>query len=190
MKSAVPAALLVIDAQQSFTRRPYWSDQDAPRFIERLQALIDRCEAQRLPLLQVFHVEEDEGAGNPFSRRSGLVQTLPGLRIQPTEVFTKSVHSAMFASNSEGQSVDYWLRKHGIGRVIVAGIRTEQCCETTARHASDLGYAVSFVVDATLTFAMVAESGRAYAPQEIMDRTELVLAGRFAEIRRVETLQL
>jgi nicotinamidase-related amidase len=188
--SAVPAALLVVDVQQSFTKRPYWSEQDVPAFLERLQTLLDRAEAQRLPVLQVFHVEEDDSAGNPFSRRSGWVQTLSGLRIRPTEVFTKSVHSAMFASNSEGQSVDYWLRKHGIGRVIVSGIRTEQCCETTTRHASDLGYAVSFVTDATLTFTMVAESGRVWSPQEIRERTELVLAGRFAEVRQVETVKL
>ncbi|HKU12973.1 MAG TPA: isochorismatase family protein [Steroidobacteraceae bacterium] len=184
------SALIVVDVQQSFQQRPYWAETDAPRFVERLQALIDRCVAQRIPVLQVFHIEEHEGAGNPFSRRSGCVKTLPGLRIEPTEVFNKSVHSAMFASNAEGQSLDYWLRKHGVGRVIVSGIRTEQCCETTTRHASDLGYQVSYVMDATLTFKMVAESGRVYTPQDIMERTELVLAGRFAEVERVATLQL
>jgi nicotinamidase-related amidase len=184
------SALIVVDAQQSFLKRPYWSEADAPRFMERLQALIDRCAAQRIPVLQVFHVEEHEGPTNPFSRRSGHVKALDGLRIAPTEVFTKSVHSAMFASNADGQSLDYWLRKHGIGRLIVCGIRTEQCCETTTRHASDLGYTVSYVMDATLTFEMVTESGRIYTPQDIMERTELVLAGRFAEVKRVETLQL
>ncbi len=184
------SALLVIDAQQSFLKRPYWSQTDAPRFIERLQMLIDRCVAQRVPVLQVFHVEEEEGATNPFSRHSGYVKTLPGLRIEPTEVFTKSVHSAMFGANADGQGMDYWLRKHGIEHLIISGIRTEQCCETTTRHASDMGYKVSYVMDATLTFKMVAESGRIYTPQDIMERTELVLAGRFAEVKRVESLQL
>jgi nicotinamidase-related amidase len=184
------SALIVVDVQQSFPRRPYWSDADAPRFIERLQALIDRCTAQNVPVLQVFHVEEDEGPENPFSRRSGYVKTLAGLRIEPAEVFSKSVHSAMFAATADGQSMDYWLRKRGIGHLIVSGIRTEQCCETTTRHASDMGYKVSYVMDATLTFQMVTESGRIYTPQDIKERTELVLAGRFAEIKRVETLQL
>jgi nicotinamidase-related amidase len=184
------SALIVVDAQQSFLKRPYWSETDAPRFIERLQALIDRCTAQHIPVLQVFHVEEDDGPSNPFSRRSGYVKTLPGLRIEPAEVFSKSVHSAMFSANADGQSMDYWLRKRGIEHLIVAGIRTEQCCETTTRHASDMGYKVSYVMDATLTFKMVTESGRIYTPQDIMERTELVLAGRFAEVKRVETLQL
>jgi DNA-binding CsgD family transcriptional regulator len=33
----------------------------------------------------------------------------------------------------------------------VCGIRTEQCCETTARVAFDLGYHVTFVTEATAT---------------------------------------
>ena len=137
------SALIVVDAQQSFRHRPYWSGTDATRFVERLQALIDRCKAQGVPVLQVFHVEEDDGPSNPFSRRSGHVRTMEGLRIEPTEVFSKSVHSAMFASTADGQSMDYWLRKRGIERLIVSGIRTEQCCETTTRHASDMGYKVA-----------------------------------------------
>ncbi|WP_240315097.1 isochorismatase family protein [Chromobacterium haemolyticum] len=32
-----------------------------------------------------------------------------------------------------------WLIRHGIQRLIVSGIRTEQCCETTTPGASDLG---------------------------------------------------
>jgi nicotinamidase-related amidase len=96
----------------------------------------------------------------------------------------------MFAANADGQGMDYWLRKHGIEHLIVSGIRTEQCCETTTRHASDMGYKVSYVMDATLTFKMVTESGRTYTPQDIMERTELVLAGRFADVKRVGSLQL
>ena len=65
------SALIVVDVQQSFVKRPYWSETDSPRFLERLQMLIDRCTAQNIPVLQVFHVEEDEGPSNPFSRRSG-----------------------------------------------------------------------------------------------------------------------
>ncbi|MGH8178229.1 MAG: cysteine hydrolase family protein [Steroidobacter sp.] len=183
------SALIVIDAQKSFTKRPYWSGKDVPHFIDRLQTLIDRCHSQGVPVLQVFHVEEEDGPENPFSRASGLVEALPELRVNPTAVFSKSVHSAMFASTGDGQSLDYWLRKHGVGRVIISGIRTEQCCETTTRHASDLGYAVSYAMDATLTFPMVSGSGRSYTPAEIMERTELVLAGRFAEVLRVEALQ-
>ncbi|GFE86348.1 cysteine hydrolase family protein [Steroidobacter agaridevorans] len=177
------SALLVIDVQQSFTRRPYWDEAELPGFIQNLQQLVHRTQQAGLPVLQVFHVDE-EGAENAFSHESGLIKTLPQLDIRPTEVFTKAVHSAMFATTRNGRSLDYWLRTHGIDRLIVTGIRTEQCCETTTRHASDLGYSVTYAVDATLTFPMVSGSGRTYTAAEIRDRTELVLQGRFAQVQR------
>lgn len=183
------SALIVIDVQQSFLHRPYWDAGELPAFLRRVQGLIDRAKAAGMPVLQVFHVE-NESAANPFSFASGFVKALPELRIEPTEVFHKSVHSAMFASNSEGQSVDYWLRKHGIDRLIVTGIRTEQCCETTTRHASDLGYKVTFALDATLTFPMVSESGRPFSAEDIRERTALVLGGRFADVLEAESVPL
>ena len=184
------SALLVVDVQKSFTARPYWSEEDVPAFMSQLQQLVDRCRKAGVPALQVFHVDEPNEPSNPFSRRSGLVETLPQLSIEPAEVFYKSVHSAMFASTADGQTMDHWLRRRGIGRIIVTGIRTEQCCETTTRHASDLGYDVTYAIDATLTFKMVSGSGRTYTPAEIRDRTELVLAGRFAQVRSASAVAL
>jgi nicotinamidase-related amidase len=183
------SALLVVDVQQSFLHRPYWDPTESHAFLERLQGLIDRATAARVPVIQVFHVE-NENASNPFSFGSGFVKALPGLRIDPADVFHKSVHSAMFASNAEGQSLDYWLRTRGIERLVVTGIRTEQCCETTTRHASDLGYKVVYATDATLTFAMVSESGRRFSAADIRERTELVLAGRFANVMKAEAVSL
>jgi len=39
-----------------------------------------------------------------------------------------------------------------VRRVTITGIQMEQCCETTTRVAADLGYAVDFVTEATMTF--------------------------------------
>ncbi|HEY0686045.1 MAG TPA: isochorismatase family protein [Steroidobacter sp.] len=181
------SALLVIDVQQSFTRRSYWDDSELPVFLHSVQQLVNRAHNAGVPVLQVFHVDE-EGPENAFSVESGLIKTLPQLDIQPTEVFTKAVHSAMFATTKNGRSLDYWLRNNGIQRLIVTGIRTEQCCETTTRHASDLGYSVTYAMDATLTFPMVSGSGRKFTAQEIRDRTELVLQDRFAQVQRSEAV--
>lgn len=181
-------ALIVVDAQQSFQRRSYWRDDDAGRFICRLQHLVDRFEARGLPVLQVFHEEEQEGPSGPFSRHSGHVKTLEPLRISPTEVFRKTVHSSLYGRAADGRTLETWLRENGIGHVVVTGIRTEQCCETTTRHASDAGFQVTCAMDATLTFPMVAKSGRIYSPEEIMERTELVLAGRFASVVNAEAV--
>jgi nicotinamidase-related amidase len=170
-------ALLVIDAQESFRHRPYFVEPDVPTFVDRLQALVDGAKAGGIPAVQIFHVEDS----GPFARSSGLVTTFSPLRIEPNAVFFKRRHSALV-----GSGLDVWLTSNGIRRLIVSGIRTEQCCETTTRHASDLGFVVDFVGEATLTFPMADERGRKWAAEEIRARTELVLAGRFARIATVE----
>ena len=170
-------ALIVIDAQESFRQRPYWSEVDAPTFFAKLQTLIDGAKAQGIAVVQIFHVE-DSGA---FSFASGHVKTITGLSIKPDALFHKRSHSALV-----GSGLDVWLVQHGIRRLIVSGIRSEQCCETTTRHASDIGYAVDYVTEATLTFAMTGRDGRGWTPGEIKARTELVLDERFARIATVE----
>jgi len=170
-------ALIVVDAQESFRQRPYWNEADAPAFIADLQRLIDGAKARGIPVVQVFHVEDD----GVFSLASGWVRTIEGLSIVPDAIFHKRSHSALV-----GSGLDVWLVQHGIRRLIVSGIRTEQCCETTTRHASDIGYAVDYVTDATLTFAMTGRDGRVWSPAEIKARTELVLDGRFARIASVD----
>jgi nicotinamidase-related amidase len=139
--------------------------------------LIDGARAQGISVVQIFHVEE-EGV---FSLSSGHVKTVTGLSITPDAVFHKRSHSALV-----GSGLDVWLIQNGIRRLIVSGIRTEQCCETTTRHASDIGYNVDYVTEATLTFAMTDRRGRVWSPQELKERTELVLEDRFARIVTVE----
>src|SRR5262249_53079784 len=116
-----------------------------------------------------------------FSVASGHVKALASLCMVPQAVFLKPRHSAFV-----GSALPVWLAEHGIQRLIVSGIRTEQCCETTTRHAADSGYAVDFVSEATLTFAMRDRNGRSWSADEIKRRTELVLDGRFARIVNVD----
>jgi nicotinamidase-related amidase len=171
------AALLVIDVQQSFEHRPYFTDRDLPAFREALTSLVDGCAARRCPIARILHVEP-EGA---FAPASGLVTPMTWLPPAHDVEIHKHVHNAFTDTG-----LDRWLRARKIERVIVSGIRTEQCCETTARVASDLGYEVDFVTEATLTFPMTPPStGRGFSAAEIKERTELVLAGRFARVTTV-----
>lgn len=166
-------ALIVVDAQESFRHRSYYVQDDVPAYLAAQQALIDGAVAADIPVVRIFHVEDS----GPFSEASGHVRTLEDLVLDPVVTFRKRRHSALV-----GSGLDSWLVENGIRRIIVSGIRTEQCCETTARHASDLGYDVDYVSEATLTFPMTASDGRQYSAAEIKARTELVLAGRFARI--------
>jgi len=176
--SAWPStALLVVDVQESLRHRPYWQNADVPAFIERQQALIDGAKARGLPIVQVLHVEER----GVFSLASGFVRTLSPLVIEPDVLFHKNRHSALV-----GTGLDVWLIQRGIRCVIVSGARTEQCCETTARHASDLGFDVDYVMEATLTFASTDRHGTVWSAQDIKARTGLVLEGEFARIVTVD----
>jgi nicotinamidase-related amidase len=175
-------ALIVIDVQESFRRRPYWRADELPVFLRNVQSLIDLSRTRGIPVAQVFHEELNDDTSDPFSRSSGLVRPMPELSLRADAVFHKHVHSAMFGKTADGVTLEDWLRRRGVDELLVTGIRTEQCCETTTRHASDLGFKVRYVTDATLTFPMRSSSGREFSPAEIRERTELVLDGRFARI--------
>lgn len=166
-------AVLVIDAQESFRQRQNWFETDYATYLRNQQALIDGARAKGHPVLRVLHVEP-EGI---FSLASGFVRPLAELQLTPDAEFLKTRHSALV-----GSGLDVWLTEHGIRRLIVSGIRTEQCCETTTRHASDLGWQVDYVTEATHTMALTDRTGRTWSVDELKARTAAVLDGRFARV--------
>jgi nicotinamidase-related amidase len=169
-------ALLVIDAQESFRQRANWNEVDSPTYLRNQQALIDGARAKGFRIVRILHAEP-EGI---FSLASGFVRPLAELRYEPDAEFIKTRHSALV-----GSGLDVWLTENGIRRLIVSGIRTEQCCETTTRHASDLGWQVDYVTEATHTFPITDAQGRVWSDADIKARTAAVLDGRFARIATI-----
>lgn len=179
MSEATPrrSALIVIDVQESFRQMPNWSDVDLPAFKAAVLDLERGAREAGVAVVHVFHV----GKAGPFKKESGFVRPLDWLPDGPDVVFEKHTHNAFTDTG-----LDLWLRRQQIDHLVITGIRTEQCCETTTRVASDIGYSVDYVTDATLTFPMIhAGSGREYSPAEIKAHTELVLQDRFARIASV-----
>ena len=173
--------LVVIDAQESFRHRPYFTEHDVPAYLAAQNALIAGARKAGLPIVRVFHVDGPADAANAFAVESGHVRPLEGLAAfeAALTVHTRR-HSALV-----GTGLDVWLTEQGLGRLIVSGVRTEQCCETTARHASDLGWTVDYVTDATLTWDMRQPDGSLLPAQDIKARTATVLDGRFATVTSV-----
>ena len=173
-------SLINIDTQQSFLQKDFWQEEDLPAFQEAILRLIAGCEAHHVPVVDIFHVADS----GPFSLASGFVTPLPFLRHQAAATFHKHVHNAFTDTG-----LDHWLRVRDINHLIICGIRTEQCCETTARVAADLGYRVTFVSEATLTFPMT-HNGITLDNATLRHRTETVLVDRFAAIKTVtQTLE-
>jgi nicotinamidase-related amidase len=187
-----PRALLVVDVQESFRQRPNWataSDPDVDVPVARLGA-----HARGRGDLVVWVLHAEPGTGTVFDPALGFVRPMAGLDPAPGEpVLTKTSHNAFTTT-----SLQQLLTLAGVREVVVCGIRTEQCCETTARVASDLGYAVTFVVDATATTPIEdpqAPPGRSQAEiladprtlpaAAVIERTVYALAGRFADVRTV-----
>jgi nicotinamidase-related amidase len=175
--------LIVIDAQESFRHRPYYTERDVPAYLAAQNALIAQAIKHAIPIVRIFHVDGDATPGNPFALESGHITPIAGLLpFDAAATFHKSRHSALV-----GTGLEVWLRQRNIGKLIISGIRTEQCCETTARHASDIGFTVDYVTDATLTFDMQHADGTPLLACDIKARTAAVLAGRFATISSAQT---
>jgi nicotinamidase-related amidase len=174
-------ALLVIDVQESFRQRESWNDVSNPDVAEDARRLADAARDAGDAVIWVLHAEP--GSDTPFDPASGFVRLVNGLEPRDGEpVLTKTSRNAFTTTNLQQR-----LTALGVRKVVICGIQTEQCCETTARLAADLGYDVDFVTDATATFP-IRLGDRVLGTDDIVERTEFALAGRFATIRTVEEL--
>jgi nicotinamidase-related amidase len=188
-------ALVVIDVQESFRQRPIWAASSNPEIAKSVLRLAEAFRAAGDLIVWVLHTEP--GTDTVFDPALGFVRLIEGLKPAPGEpVLYKTSHNAFTTTN-----LQQLLTRQGICEVAVCGIRTEQCVETTARVACDLGYQVTFVSDATATnpiehrdappgrpLAEILADPRTLPADEILARTEYALAGRFATIRTVEEL--
>ncbi|TDO43173.1 nicotinamidase-related amidase [Kribbella sp. VKM Ac-2527] len=186
-------ALIVIDVQESFRVRPNWQAVNHPDIADRVDRLVRASRARGDLVVWVLHTEP--GTGGAFDPVNGHVRLMDGLQpIEGEPVITKTSHNAFTTTN-----LQQLLTQYGVREVVISGIRTEQCCETTTRVASDLGYDVVFVSEATATtplphWTMPADASleqvmadpRTLSPDVIVERTEYVLAGRFATIRTLD----
>ena len=166
-------ALLVIDIQDSFKIDPArWASRNNPAFEENVTALIGAFREASLPIFFVLHNDSDPGfrPGDPEVRLMDFLD-----RRESDPLLTKNTRNA-FTSTDLQQRLD----AIGVRRLVVTGISTEQCCETTTRVAADLGYEVDFVTEATATFPIGS-----LTTEQIVERTEAVLNKRFARIATV-----
>lgn len=176
------SALLVVDAQDSFKVGPRWERRSNADFERNVAALVDGYRSAGLPVVFFLHTDGDEGFGtdSPHFKLMDFLSQRPG---EP--VLVKSTRNC-FTSTALGP---YLLGK-SVRRLAVTGIQMEQCCETTARVAADLGYAVDFVTEATMTFPVPNwdRPGEELGVEDIRERTEYVLRRRFARLTTVAGL--
>jgi nicotinamidase-related amidase len=190
---AMKRALLVIDVQESFHQHPLWQAISNPGIAEDVSRLVDTARAAGDPVIWILHTEP--GSDSVFDPASGLISFIDPLAPAAGEpVLTKTSINAFTTTG-----LQQLLVSQGIGELVICGIRTEQCCETTARVASDLGYQVTFVVDATATHPIrhrdapadisvpdLLSDPRTLPASAVIERTVYALAGRFATITTID----
>jgi nicotinamidase-related amidase len=188
-------ALIVIDVQESFRQQPVWPLTANPDIVDKVNRLVAHARAAGDRVIWVLHAEP--GSGGLFDPALGHVRLIEGLSPADGEpMITKRSHNAFTTTN-----LQQLLTREGIREVIICGIRTEQCCETTARVAYDLGYEVEFVTEATTTNPVAHRDApvnmsveelmadpRTLSAADVLVRTEYALAGRFATIRTVDEI--
>ncbi|KAL6192322.1 hypothetical protein ACLB2K_033413 [Fragaria x ananassa] len=145
------AVLLVIDMQNYFSIL-------AKPILQNLLTTIRLCRRASIPVIFARHCQKspsDYGMldewwngdlildGTPESQ---LMPELDDVRAHQDHVVDKNTYSAF-----RGTGLEEYLKERGIEEVIVTGVMTNLCCETTARDAFVRGFRVFFSTDATAT---------------------------------------
>lgn len=137
-------ALILIDVQRGFDDPAFWGRRNNPDAEANIAAL---ARAWRGPLVLVRHDSVTPGSPlAPGTTGNAFKPELDGLR--PDLVFAKTVNSAFHGE----ADLHAWLTNRGTTDIVLAGIQTNMCVETTARVGGNLGYRVVVPVDATFTF--------------------------------------
>lgn len=126
-------ALLIIDVQQSLVDEGIW---EYVRVIERVNQLIATARSEHIPIVLV--------------RDS---------RVEPNGAFHKSLHHEThdikivksFCDSFMETHLDEILRSKKISKLVVGGMQSDFCVDTTCRQAATLGYDVLLVADAHST---------------------------------------
>ncbi|WP_405487303.1 cysteine hydrolase family protein [Streptomyces sp. NBC_00096] len=185
---AANSALLVIDVQKGFDDAAFWGPRNNPAAEANIAELMDAWQESGRPLVLVQHASRPGGALAPDLPGYALKDFVAERAEQAALHVVKSVNSSFYGTPDLAD----WLTAQGIGQLVVAGIQTNMCVETTARMAGNLGYDVLVPLDATHTFDLAAGPGPD-APRLTADQLATATAvnlqgGGFARI--VTTAQL
>ena len=126
-------ALLIIDVQQSLVDEGIWEFE---RVIERLNQLIAKARKEQVPIVLVrdTRVEPDGGFHLALDREPYDIEIVK-----------------RFCNSFLETGLDEILRSKNIGRLVVGGLQSDFCVDTTCRQAAALGYDVLLLADAHST---------------------------------------
>jgi len=185
-------ALLVVDVQREYF------DPEGPAFVEHaadivtnVNLLIDAFRAHGLPIVFMRHEHRADGSDagrmgdfsapdeeDSFVAGTPRVELIPELHARPADVVVVKRRYSSFL----GTDLEAILRTAGVRAVVVCGLMTSFCCETTARDAHGRDYEVLFVADANEGPDLEDPQGRPVPHDVVLAATTTALGAGFAEI--------
>jgi bifunctional isochorismate lyase/aryl carrier protein len=153
----IPAlsALLVLDMQNYFLapESHAWVPS-ASAIVPGLKALARAYAASRLPIIFTQHLNTPQDAGRMslwwrelITTHNSLAAIISGFDLSSGIVLQKAQYDAFYGTRLEDT-----LRQSGVSQVVIGGVMTHLCCETTARAAFMRGFEVFFLIDGTATY--------------------------------------
>jgi nicotinamidase-related amidase len=162
-------ALLIIDVQLGMFEEsnPVYQSGE---LLATINDLITRARDADVPVIYVQHSGGDGHLLEPGS---------PGWPIHPAVAPAKGelVIHKRHPDSFQGTDLQRELGMRGIGHLVVAGIQTEYCVDTTCRRAYSLGYDVTLVQDAHSTW-----DTKYLKASQIIDHHNQVLGGWFVTL--------
>jgi nicotinamidase-related amidase len=168
-------ALVVVDAQRGFDD-PGWGVRNNPTCDANIERLVTEWTDRNRAVIHVRH--DSTNPASPLHPANPGNQLKPYLNAAPDLLVTKQVNSSFHGT----PDLHAWLYLAGIRGLVVCGITTNHCCETTARVGGNLGYHVLFALDATHTFARSGPDGVTLTGDELATATAVNLHGEFAQV--------
>lgn len=161
-------ALIIVDVQKFF-ENPRWGKRNNPQAEENIGLLLEKWRDTERP---IYHIQHVEGEFTPAREFKDFIKPLEG---EP--IIRKSVNSSFIGTNLESS-----LRDREIDTVVIVGLTTNHCVETTTRMAGNLGFHTFLVTDATATFDRKGPDGKVYSAEVIHNMTMVNLSEEFATI--------
>lgn len=159
-------ALLVIDVQDGLFTTEGRSVHQAPEFLSCLSDLIATARSAGLPVVYVQHCG---GPDSPLKRGSAGYQIHTSVAPLPGELVIQKLESDAFLNTA----LHVELEALGVTDLVVCGMQSEYCVDTTCRSAFGLGYRVTLVEDGHTT----DDGGVLTAAQKIAHHNETLSHG-------------
>lgn len=174
-------ALLIIDVQHGvFLRKEYdgMAVYQEEAFLKTLQQLIESARAKGVPVVYVQHMYENFPL---MDKGQPLWNVHPALAPKPGEPIVEKHHADAFWDSTLQETLD----SLGVERIVITGLQTAYCIDTTCRRAHSLGYETVLVADGHSTL----DSDILPAAQIIAHHNE-VLGSQFASVVKTQDLTL